>query len=203
MKNILGLISMLLVVLLPVGSSAQEYMNMSEVKSKLSVRELRQSAITGNIGWNSLTGVGVSYNQFIGKKFEIDAGIGLASTGVKIGIRANYLFLDNNFTPLVSGGFLYGFGSNGQAIEYENTNTGNSFTYTVSASPYAQLAFGIEFLSNKGFIIKALTGYAILVGDINYQIVNGQPTTEEYDAMDLVYGSGISMEVSIGYAFGK
>jgi hypothetical protein len=203
MKNILGIVSILLVVLSPLRSSAQEYMNMSEVKSKLAVRELRRSAVTGNIGWNSLTGVGISYNQFIGKKFEIDAGIGLASTGVKIGIRANYLFLDNNFTPLVSGGFLYGFGSNGQAVEYENINTGNTFTYTVSASPYAQLAFGIEYLSDKGFIIKALTGYAILTTTENYQIVSGYPTSEEYDAMDIVLGSGISMEVSIGYAFGK
>jgi hypothetical protein len=199
----LRIIFLLTLVFITVTIYAQEYMNMSEIKSKLSVRELRRSAITGNIGWNSLTGVGVSYNQFIGKKFEIDAGIGLAATGAKVGIRANYLFLESNFSPVVTAGFLYGFGSGGQALEFENEDTNNKFTYTVSASPYAQIAFGIEYLSNKGFMIKALTGYAILTIENNYQILSGNPTSEEIDAMDFVLGSGISMEVSIGYAFGK
>ncbi len=201
MKHSIKLIALITAMFLPGIVLAQDYMNLSEIKSKLPVREMRRTAITGNAGWNGLSGFGITVNQFISKNFEVDAGVGLAATGIKVGARMNYIFLDKKFSPIATAGFMYGFGSNGQSLEY-NGEFG-TFTYTISGSPFLQVAFGIEYVAKGGFMIKALTGYAFLTIQKNYNIVYGIPTSDELSALDIALGSGIVMEVSIGYAFGN
>lgn len=179
---------------------SQEYLNMSVDEKDIPIRELRRNAITGNIGWNGLTGFGVTYNHFLTKQLETDLGIGVASTGLKLGGRVSYLFLPKNFSPFVSGGFMYGLGFGD--TELEDPNNGN-FHYTIDPSPFLQICGGVEYMSNGGFLIRGNIGYAILLKDTNYNITKGVPTTDELRIMDAALGSGIVIEFSIGFAFGN
>jgi len=183
--------------------SAQEYSSVVNLGQKsLAIREVRSNAITGNIGWNSLTGVGVIYHNYLAKQMGLEVGIGLATTGVKIGGRFSYLFSEKNFSPFVSGGFMYGLGFGDIEIEYKNEQTGNNFSYTISSSPFAQIGGGIEYMSSKGFLFSGILGYAILLKNSNYDITKGTATNDELTAMNMAIGSGIVIEFTVGYAFG-
>jgi len=183
--------------------NAQNYSSTVNLgQHSLAIREVRSNAITGNIGWNSLAGVGVIYHNYLAKQMGLEVGIGLATTGFKFGGRFSYLFSEKNFSPFVSGGFMYGLGFGDIEIDFENENTGNSFSYTISSSPFAQIGGGIEYMSDKGFLISGILGYAILLKDSNYEITKGAPTKDEISAMDIAIGSGVVIELTIGYAFG-
>lgn len=197
-------INLLLLLSLMFGTqllTAQDY-TASKVlgKEQLAIREVRKAAITANIGWNSLTGIGVTYQQYVGKQMGVDLGLGLSLTGFKFGGRFRYLFMEKNFSPFVSGGFMYGLGL-GDA-ELEINSNGSNFYYTVGPSPYGQIAGGIEYLSDGGFLIMANIGYAILLNDGNYEITHGTPTVDDLSVMDVMLGSGVVLEFTIGYAFG-
>jgi len=193
----------LLVLLIGIQSiSAQTYTaELGFGKESLAVRELRRNAITANIGWNGLTGVGVTYHNYVAKQMEIEFGVGLASTGIKFGGRFSYLFLDKNFSPFVAAGFMYGMGTGD--YEYDLEIDGSyKYSYTVGASPFLQIVGGIEHMSNKGFLFRANLGYAILLTESNYEITKGVPTSDELRAMDIALSSGFVLEFSIGFAFG-
>ncbi len=161
-------------------AQAQEYSSTVNLgQQELSIREIRTTAISGNIGWNGLTGIGVTYNNYFAKNIGIDLGVGLSTTGVKIGGRLNYFFSDKNFSPLASAGVNYGFGLGDTEVKFRNDNTGNEFNYKISASPFAQIGGGIEYMSDGGFMFRGLVGYAILLTDSNYKITKGVPSKDE------------------------
>ncbi len=200
MKSILKLLPVLIFFIGYQPIVAQEYLNMSVDEKDIPNRELRRNAISGNIGWNGITGFGVTYNHFLTGQLETDFGIGLSVTGFKLGGRLSYLFLPKNFSPFVSGGFMYGLGFGN--TEIEDANNGNFF-YTIGPSPFAQICGGIEYMANGGFLLRANLGYAILLKETNYIITKGNPTSDELKIMDTALGSGIVIEFSIGYAFGN
>jgi hypothetical protein len=73
---------------------------------------------------------------------EIDAGVGLSSTGFKFGTHYNYLFSRNNFNPFLAAGFMYGTGSS--AVFDSPSSTTNQYKYSIKASPFVQIEGGIE-----------------------------------------------------------
>ena len=168
-------------------------------QERLAVREVRRNAITANIGWNGLTGIGVTYHNYVAKQLSAEFGVGLSLTGIKFGGRFSYLFLEKNFSPFVSGGFMYGLGTGDFEYDYEYDGS-YKFSYTVGASPFAQIAVGIEQMSDKGFMFSANLGYAILLTSSNYDITKGIPSNDELKAMDIALSSGFVLEFSIGYA---
>lgn len=200
MKKTVSWISLLILAFVSHTITAQDYANMSVKKEDIPIREIKRNAITGNIGWNGLTGFGITYNNYLLKQLELDLGLGLASTGFKVGGRLSYLFMDKNFSPFVSGGFTYGMGTGDSEIDYDYNN--NQFSYTIDSSPFLQICGGVEYMSNGGFLIRGNLGYAILLKETNYQITQGVPTNDELKGLDTALGSGIVIEFSIGYAFG-
>ncbi|GEM_PF-777463 len=183
--------------------SAQAYTaNVDFGQEKLAIREVRRNAITANIGWNGLTGIGVTYHNYVAKQMSAEFGVGLSTTGIKFGGRFSYLFSDKNFSPFISGGFMYGMGSGDYEYDYEYDGS-YKFSYSIGASPFAQIAGGIEYMKNNGFMFSANLGWAILLTDSNYEITKGNPTSDELRAMDIAISSGFVLEFSIGYAIGN
>ncbi len=170
-------------------------------QADLAIREVRRNALTGNVGWKSLTGFGVTYHNYLAKQMGVELGVGIALTNVKLGGRFSYFFSEKNFSPFVSGGFMYGLGFGDTEIEINSDGT--YFKYKVSSSPYVQIAGGIEYLKKNGFLIKADIGYAILLTESNFEITDGFASNDQIQVLDTMLGSGFVMEVSIGYAFGK
>lgn len=200
-------INLLLIGLLLFGVqsvfSQQEY-SATKVfgKQDLAIRKTRSSAITANLGWNGLSGIGVSFRIYPITKVSVEAGLGLATTGFKLGVRGKYLFTDKKFTPTIGAGFLYGTGSSLE-LTYDGTGNQSEFTYKINASPFLQVVGGFEYMSGSGFLIGFDAGYASLLNGRNYEITSGSPTNETLTIMDAAIGSGIVLEVSIGYAFGR
>lgn len=200
-------INLIIITLLFLGISSafaqQEYTSTKIFgKEDLAVRDRRSNAMTANLGWNGLSGVGFGFRMYPTTKVAIETGLGLASTGFKLGVRGKYLFMDKNFTPTVGAGFLYGTGSS-LDLTYDATSTQSKFTYQVKASPFVQVVGGFEFMSNGGFLIGFDLGYAALIGEKNYIITSGSPTKDTLAAMDFALGSGIVLDISIGFAFGR
>jgi len=201
MKKTLSLLVLLVLLSVTQILIAQDYTATKIFgKEQLAIREVRRAAVTANIGWNSLTGVGVTYHQYVAKQMGVDLGLGLSLTGFKFGGRFRYLFMEKNFSPFVSGGLMYGLGFGDSELEL--VSNGNSFHYTIGPSPFGQIGGGIEYLSKGGFLIMANIGYAILLNSGNYEITRGVATPEDLSIMDVMFGSGIVMEFTIGYAFG-
>jgi hypothetical protein len=199
MKSKINLVFLFIILSGIQSINAQDYTATKKFgQDQLAIREVRKNAITGNIGWNGLTGIGVTYHNYLLKQLGLDVGIGLSSTGVKFGGRFSYLFSEKNFSPFVSAGFMYGNGINTE-IDYDMD--GDKFSCLIESSPFAQIGGGIEYMSNKGFLINANIGYAILLKESNYEITRGTPNNNNVRALDAAFGSGIVIEFSIGYAF--
>ena len=181
-----------------VFAGSAQYTNLSEIK--LPVRLTHGFGISGNMGWNSLTGVGISVQSYMSTHIGLDAGAGISSVGYKFAGRLRYLILEKNFTPMIGAGFIYGTGLPNQLIEFEYDGT--TITFILNKSPYVQIVGGFDFVASNGFFIMADMGYAILLYE-NIKPISGIPTADMQSAMDLVYGSGIVIEVSIGYIFPK
>ena len=180
--------------------NAQEFASEKAFEKTQPIREVKRNVIAANFGWKSLTGVGFTYHNYVHKQMAVDMGIGVALTGVKLGARYRYLFSPKNFSPYVSAGFNYGLGSGG--VEIVSLDQGNFYKYTVGPSSFFQLAAGIEYLANKGFLFQFDVGYAFLLSGGDYEITEGTPNEQNRWALDAQTGSGIVFEFTLGYAFG-
>jgi len=187
-----------LLLLIYSSSEGQQFVNDIE----LPIRMTRSFGVSGNTGWNSLTGFGITIQNYFTPQIALDAGVGLSTLGVKFGGRVRYLFLTKNFSPFVSAGYIYGMGSNSNELELED-NDGNIIRFVVEPSNFIQLNGGIEYVSNGGFFIMTGIGYALLLND-NILLTSGStPSAEMKSFLNVLYGSGIVVEVSVGYIFGR
>lgn len=166
----------------------------------LPIRLTRGFGISGNMGWNALTGVGISVQSYMSTHIGLDAGVGVSSVGYKFAGRLRYLILEKNFTPMVGAGFIYGTGFPNQLLTLDDN--GNTITIILNKSPFIQLVGGFDFVASNGFFIMADMGYAILLTE-NVDIISGIPSANMQSVMNMTFGSGIVMEVSIGYIFSK
>jgi hypothetical protein len=188
----------ILFILLVFAFQSKAQLNYQDIV--LPVRLTRGFGISGNMGWNSLTGVGVSVQSYMNEHLGFDAGAGLSSVGYKFSGRLRYLFLEKNFTPFAGAGFIYGTGLPNQLLELEYDGT--FITFILNQSPFIQIVGGFDFVASNGFFIMADLGYAILLND-NIELISGFPSPDMQTIMNMVYGSGIVLEVSIGYIFQK
>jgi len=167
-------------------------------QADLPIRTVRRFGISFDMGWNSLVGVGPTLQYYVSPHFGIDAGLGLSGVGWKFSARGRYLFLKKKFSPFLAAGFIYGTGTLG--AEAENIYAGNTVRFVIKPSPYIQLTFGGDLVASRGFFFMFDVGYAILLSE-NIEIKSGVPGDEQQRAMNIAFGSGIVIEVGLGYIF--
>ncbi len=165
----------------------------------LPVRSLRKTVLAFNMGWNSLTGVGIMASNYVLPKVAIDLGAGLSSEGIKIAGRARYLFSHKNFTMFLGMGVLDGMGTNGTSFQV--TLNGETCNIELLNSPFLQISGGFEYLSDKGFFVMFDLGYAALLTKDNVKFDSCNPSDDMRSLAKFVYGSGLVIEFGIGYAF--
>jgi hypothetical protein len=105
---------------------------------------------------------------------------------------------EKNFSPYIGLGAIFSPTSL-EGIEVTDSATGATYVYNTSASLYGQGVFGLEYISNGGFYIAWNIGYAPSLKK-NYEFVTTPDEANEL-AVKLIYGSGISTALNIGYAF--
>ncbi len=161
------------------------------------VRSQRPWALSGELGWNGLAGVGLTLRRTLEAGFAIEGGVGFSLEGAKVGLRARYDFSRAEWTPFFGLGFLYGTGS---PQEVGDTGRSGPFKYRIGPSPYLQAVFGLEYQGQGGFVFAVAAGYARLLSH-NLDVTGGTPTPDELSAGRFSTGSGPVLSLSWGRAF--
>lgn len=177
---------------LPVPEEAEEVSRDSGVP-----RADRRWELVGEVGWNSMTGLGAVVGYRVDPHVTIEAGLGISPEGGKAGARARYLFSLNRWSPFAGLGLLYGSGS---SSDLTGDDRGAKYRYRVGPSPFLQLTFGVEYLGTSGFTFVAAGGYAALLQH-NLDIVAGNPSPETVQILRVVVGTGIVLSVAFGKSF--
>ncbi len=161
-------------------------------------RARRPFYIAGELGWNGLSGLGVNFGYHPDPHLAIDTGLGLSLTGLRAGVRLRANFLTGEWTPFLGAGFSFAGGPGDQEIDFESK--GEKAKGRILASPFVQLAGGVNYTGSEGFMFTATTGYSILARKGgNTRFVSG--SQEAYDDIKPVFGGGLILSVVFGYAF--
>jgi hypothetical protein len=167
------------------------------------IRHQRKWAISAEIGMNSLSSlIGPFGTYYATPAVAVDFGAGLSSSGMRPGLRARYLFTSQDQTSFFGGlGLKYGIGSGGQDIKLKDPDTKNELKVQTNPTGFLDFMLGVEFLANNGFLLIANAGYSALLTNTPYEITDGVPSDKGKKTLDLLFGSGIMLSVSVGKAF--
>lgn len=167
------------------------------------VRKVRPWAISGEIGANGLaTLLGPIVSYYVAPQVALDFGLGISVVGLRPGIRGRYNFSMAKLSPFVSGAFKYGLGTQAADITIKNGDTEEKFRVKAEPSAFLDLAFGLDYLANNGFLLMGTLGYSARLGGTNYKVMDGfTPADKSKDVLALMYGSGLGLTVSLGKAF--
>ena len=80
-------------------------------------------------------------------------------------------------------------------------NDDSDLNIELRPSAFLQAVAGIDWTSRSGFTLVGALGYAWLLTGDNVVIVTGEPTAEEQQGIDIVFGSSIVLSIAIGYSF--
>jgi hypothetical protein len=163
------------------------------------IRTRRRFIIAGELGWNSLAGMGVNATYHPIPLLALELGAGLSAVGIKGGVRVRVNLLQSLWTPTLGVGFMYGSGLGGEEIKTAEDDDGKTAKYRVLGSPYLQLVGGVNYTSSRGIVLMTTVGWAFLLRGHNVKYVEG-PTKLVEDA-EPFFGGGLVLASSLGYAF--
>ncbi len=176
--------------------------------SSLPIRSQRKLELLGEIGWNSLAGVGATLTYNAHPHLAFDLGGGLSATGWKAGVRGRYNLLTGPFTPFVGAGLSLSSGLDGARIsrsrnrsrddDFDDFDPSRTGKYDVKRSEFAQAVLGFEFIHRHGFTMQAAAGYSWLLNRNNFTFVAGRRDDHLASAF---FGSGPVVSTAFGYAF--
>lgn len=180
----------------------------------------RKFAITTEAGFRTMSGTGLNVSYYVIPRLALDAGAGVGLQGAKFGARVRYLFLDQEFTPILGLGFNMspqeiGFNDPQEVLldlDFDETTPPEEIFVDaqLNRSYYTQAITGIEWMAQGGFVVAFNLGYRISLNQtIDTDIeVNGQSfeVIDQYsdtliNSIDRIYGSGVSFSLHLGYAF--
>lgn len=170
-------------------------------RSQLPVRRERRLALLGELGWNSLAGVGPNITFHAHPHLSFDLGAGLAAIGGKIGLRARYNALESEVTPFIGAGVMLGSGFDAPSSNLASDMDNRELNVKILPSTFLQAVLGVDWTSRDGFTLIGAAGYAWLLGRDNVEIITGTPTAEERRALDIAFRSSLVVSVAIGYSF--
>ncbi len=167
----------------------------------LPVRAERRLALLGELGWNSLSGVGPSVTFHAHPHVSFDLGAGLGVVGAKIGLRARVNVLKNEVTPFFGAGMIAASGFEAPDSNFASDMENRELNIKALPSAFFQVVTGVDWTSRGGFTLVGALGYAWLVTRDNVEIITGEPTAEERRDLDALFGSSIVISIAIGYSF--
>lgn len=167
-------------------------------------RAARPLAIWGSLGWNSLAGFAFGLSYSFNPHITADAAFGVASIGWKSGVRVRYNLLESNWTPTIGVGLQYGPGAKrvvmrGNSTMFAPNDAHADALVTIEPSAFAQGIVGMSYQGKGGFNALFGVGYSALLDKDNVQAHSGGQETVKL--VRQVVGSGIAIEITLGYAF--
>jgi hypothetical protein len=173
------------------------------------IRSRRKLALLGEVGWNSLGGVGAMLTYNVHPHFALDLAGGASLSGWKTGLRGRYNLLTGAFTPFIGAGLSMSSGVEGARFgrdgddsrddhDYENFDPEREAKYDVRRSGYAQAVIGFELMHRHGFTWQVSGGYSWLLNRDNFTYLEGK---RDDDLAKVLFGSGPVAAMAFGYAF--
>jgi len=167
----------------------------------LPVRAERRLALLGELGWNSLAGVGPTVTFHANPHLSFDLGAGLGLVDGKLGLRARVNALESEVTPFFGVGMMVASGFEAPTDNIATDMDNRELNVKVLPSSFLQVVAGVDWTSRSGFTLIGALGYAWLVGRDNVEIITGEPTPEEKRALEIAFQSSAVISVAIGYSF--
>ena len=158
------------------------------------IREVRPVAVSGELGWNGISGTGLLLSWSPSPHVSFDGGLGYSLSGPKVGIQGRYNVFKSNATPYVALSMGQTFGSYGE-VDMDN--------YRMEVNPIrsAQATVGLSYVHANGFTLLAGLGYAMALQDEQYKVVSGTPNRNQRDVLGALFGSGPVASIALGYSF--
>jgi hypothetical protein len=151
-----------------------------------------------------LAGFGPVLTYYAHPRVAFDLGAGVSLFGWKGGARGRYNFLTTPATPFVGLGFNATSGLGEVRFDAEDPHTGGNpepVTIDLKATYLYQIVAGLDFVHRNGFTLIGCLGYTWVMNDSNYEIVAGELSGEQQQAVDFLWGDGAVLSISLGYAF--
>jgi hypothetical protein len=158
-------------------------------------------ALTGELGWNGLAGFGPVLTYHVHPHVAFDLGAGVSLFGWKGGARGRYNFLTTSATPFVGLGFNATSGLGEVRFDPEKGGNPEPVTIDLEATYLHQVVAGLDFVHRNGFTLIGCLGYTWVMSGSNYEVVAGELSSEQQRAVDVVWGDGPVISISLGYAF--
>jgi hypothetical protein len=170
-----------------------------------SAQDLRRPhrwGLSAEIGMNSLSSlIGPVLTVYVKPAIALDLGAGLSAGGLRPGLRARYLFTPNDKVSYFAGaGFKEALGSGGQEVKVKDPDTKEELGIKVSPASFADLMVGSEYQAGNGFLVIANAGYSFLLNGKSYEFTAGAPSDKAIKTFDTIFGSGVMLSVSLGWA---
>jgi hypothetical protein len=159
----------------------------------------RSLAVSGEVAWNGLAGLGPVVHYYPIAHLGFDAGIGMAGTGIKSGARARVVFGKGTKSGFLGFGFTSGSGSGSAAVTV--TNEGNTIAFKLKRTNFLQFTGGLDVVAQKGFFFLGSVGWAHCMNRDNVVLVSGTPTDAQESAFDIAYRGGLVLGLDMGFAF--
>ena len=168
------------------------------------IRAQRRLALLGEVGWNGIAGFGPNLTFHVDPHFSLDLGAGLSLLGWKVGLRGRYNFLKGPVTPFIGVGVMGagGFGDAPIQINPDDPDpTREPVNIKILPSAWLQTVAGVDYTASGGFTLVGAVGRATLLSHDPVVVTSGQPNSDEKQAIDIVWRSGVVITVAIGYSF--
>lgn len=177
----------------------------SDIRPPLPIRARRKLALTAELGWNGLAGLGPVLTYHAHPHFSLDLGGGISLFGWKAGVRGRYNLLTSPLTPFIGAGFSAGAGlgevSFNTADDPNADPTRDPVTVDLKPSYLIQAVLGLDFVHKRGFTLVGGLGYAFLLNENNYEVLAGELTKDEERGFKLAFKSGPVLSIALGYSF--
>jgi len=164
------------------------------------VRSVQRFMVGGNLGWNSLTGLGVVATGHITPMIGVDLGVGMSGMGIKAGGRVRGTLSESRTPPYVAAGAFDTSGSMGGPVE--NVEDGNAISFELLPSTFGMFVVGVDHTAASGLVVHAEVGYARLLTGDNVKMLTGKINAMQQMTFDLMYTSGVAVAVTVGWSDG-
>lgn len=168
------------------------------------VRAQRRLALLGEVGWNGIAGFGPNLTYRAHPNISIDLGAGLSLVGWKIGLRARYLLLKGPVTPFIGVGAMVASGFGSEPLEISDKNEDPNrvpLNVKIRPSQWLQSVAGVDWVAGNGFTLIGTAGWASVLNGDPVQVVTGEPTPDEEQALNAIFRSSIVATIALGYSF--
>ncbi|HKY40009.1 MAG TPA: hypothetical protein VJN18_28940 [Polyangiaceae bacterium] len=175
-----------------------------DTRPLLPIRAQRRLALTGEMGWNGLAGLGMVLTFNATPHVAVDLGGGVSLLGWKAGLRGRYNLLKSPLTPFVGAGVNMTSGLGRFTTEANDPDAQTSHepaTIDTTASYLIQGVVGLDYVYRRGFTLIGCVGYAHLLNKNNYEVLAGELTEDEQQAFDVFFKGGLVISLALGYSF--